>query len=152
MPVVFISVPLNCNADVAFMFAPCTVPDAVIVVAPAIAPVFVIPPALLLIPPVIDAPPALIVIPFAELKIPVPVVEILPVVDTAPSSVIVSFVFPPDWTRRALPVDPATTSLMISAGATPAFVSVNEVDVARLDPRVKSIFLPDVVSIVFPLS
>ena len=38
-----------------------TVPDASIVVAPEIAPVFVIPPELLLIPPVIDAPPELTV-------------------------------------------------------------------------------------------
>ena len=123
-----------------------------IVVVPAIAPVFVMPPALLFIPPVIEAPPALIVIPFAELRIPVPVVEILPVVDIAPSSVIVSFVFPPDWTRRALPVDPETVSLRINAGAVPALVTLNDVDVARLDPRVKSIFRPVVVKIVFPLS
>ena len=38
-----------------------TIPLAVILVAPAIAPVFVIPPLLLFIPPVIDAPPELTV-------------------------------------------------------------------------------------------
>lgn len=38
-----------------------TIPLAVIFVAPAMAPVFVIPPLLLLIPPVIEAPPELTV-------------------------------------------------------------------------------------------
>lgn len=42
---------------VAFRTPPWIVPDAVIFVAPVIAPVFVIPPALLSIPPVIFAPP-----------------------------------------------------------------------------------------------
>ena len=46
---------------IAEAFESVTVPDASIVVAPAIAPVFVIPPALLLTPPVIEAPPELTV-------------------------------------------------------------------------------------------
>ena len=40
-----------------------TTPEAAMVVAPAIAPVFVMPPVLLLMPPVIEAPPATTVIP-----------------------------------------------------------------------------------------
>ena len=82
----------------------------------------------------------------------VPVVTKLPLDVKLPSSSIVNLVVPPDFISKALPVEPAVVSFMMKAGAVPAFVSVNEVCDARLEPRVKSIFLPVVVVIVFPVS
>ena len=56
-----ILVPLSWIALVPFIVAPCIVPEAVMFVAPEMAPVFVIPPVVLSMPPVIDAPPELTV-------------------------------------------------------------------------------------------
>ena len=77
-------------ADVALNVAPCIVPDAVILVAPVMAPVLEIPPELLFIPPVIEAPPEETVKAPAEVMVPDPVVRTFPEVDRIPSSVIVS--------------------------------------------------------------
>jgi hypothetical protein len=129
-----------------------TVPDASIVVAPATAPAFVIPPVLLFIPPVIEAPPPLTVSAPADVIVPVPVVEILPDVDNVPSSEILNFVDPADWTRRALPVEPVTMSFITRAFPVPPFVRLKDVCVARLDPNVKLMSRPVVVVIVFPAS
>ena len=65
-----------------------TVPEAVIFVACEMAPAFVIPPELLFIPPVIFAPADVTVRPFAEVIVPVPVVEIFPEVVKFPFSFI----------------------------------------------------------------
>ena len=69
---------------------------ASIVVAPLIAPVFVMPLLLLFMPPVIDAPFAETVKPLAEVILPVPVVTMLPVVERTPSSLMVNEVTPFD--------------------------------------------------------
>ena len=58
-----LSVPDVAIEVVPFIVAPCIVPLAVMLVAPVIAPAFVIPPELLLSPPVIEAPPAVTVNP-----------------------------------------------------------------------------------------
>src|SRR5882724_3992055 len=71
-------------------------PDAVIVVAPLIAPALVMLPELLFSPPVIEAPPPETVSVPAEVIVPVPVVAILPEVESVPSSVMVNFDTPPD--------------------------------------------------------
>jgi hypothetical protein len=126
-----------------------TVPLAAIVVAPATAPVFVIPPLLLLIPPVIDAPPPDTVSAPAEVIVPVPVVEILPDVERTPFSLIVSLLTPPDCMSRDVFVA-AFVSLITNAVAVPSLVSVSEVDSPV--PNVKSIFRPIVVVIVLPTS
>ena len=126
-----------------------TVPLAAIVVAPATAPVFVIPPLLLLIPPVIDAPPPDTVSAPAEVIVPVPVVEILPDVERTPFSLIVSLLTPPDYMSRDVFVA-AFVSLITNAVAVPSLVSVSEVDSPV--PNVKSILRPIVVVIVLPTS
>lgn len=149
--------PLIVNPFTALTVSPVTVPEAVISTAPAIVPSFVMPPLLLSIPPVMLTPAFAVKKPF-DVKVPaaeieaVPVVTKLPLDVKLPSSSIVNLVVPPDFISKALPVEPAVVSFMMKAGAVPAFVSVNEVCDARLEPRVKSIFLPVVVVIVFPVS
>ena len=54
---------------------PVMVEEALMVVAPAIAPALVIPPALLLMPPDTESPPALIVAPVATVTVPVKLAE-----------------------------------------------------------------------------
>ena len=137
--------------------SPVIVPEAVMSTTPVIVPAFVMPPLLLSIPPEIFAPALAVKKPF-DVKVPaaeieaVPVVTKLPLVVRFPSSSTESFVTPPDRTSSALPVDPAVMSFIMNAGAVPAFVRLNEVWVARLEPKVKSIFLPVEVVIVFPVS
>ena len=67
VPAVLILTPFNWMAETPFRISPWIVPDAVILVAPVIAPALVIPPELLLMPPVIEAPPAETVKPPAEI-------------------------------------------------------------------------------------
>ena len=88
--------PLSWIAVTALSVSVCTVPDAVMLVAPLIAPVFVMPPLLLLIPPVIAAPLTPTVKPFAAVIVPVPVVVIFPLVDRFPFSLIESVAAPLD--------------------------------------------------------
>lgn len=52
-----ISTPLSCKVLVALTIEPWMVPEAVMLVAPEIAPALVMPPELLFKPPVMDAPP-----------------------------------------------------------------------------------------------
>ena len=127
VPAVLIFVPPSCKAPVALRFAPVIVPEALIEVAPEIAPAPVIPPLLLLIPPETFAPPAETVKPFAEVIDPVPVVAILPAVERLPSSEIVSLLTPPDNISSAVPVVPLFVSLMIRALPVPALVREKEV-------------------------
>lgn len=105
-----------------------TAPDALIVVAPAIAPALEMPPVLLSRPPVIDAPPAETVNAPAEVIVPVPVVAMFPEVEIVPFSLIVNLLTPPDWIAREVFVA-ALVSLMMKAFAVPALVKVNDVAV-----------------------
>jgi hypothetical protein len=109
-----------------------TVPEAVILVAPAILPALVIPPELLFKPPVIEAPPEETVRVPAEEIVPVPVVEILPEEEREPSSLMVSLLTPPDWIARAVLVA-ALVSLMTKEVAVPALVREKEVGVPESD-------------------
>ncbi len=137
VPVVLIFVPPRVNPETAFTTSPEIVPDAVIEVAPAIEPVFVIPPLLLLIPPVISAPAAVTNNPFApvirpaDVIVPVPVVLRFPEVVALPASSIDNVIIPLSLTRIALLVA-AFVSLIISDGAIPAFVKTTDVAVPEL--------------------
>ena len=123
-------------------------PEAVIFVAPVIAPVFVIPPELLFIPPFIEAPPLETVNAPADVIVPVPVVAIFPDVEIVPSSEIVNAETLAVCISKAIPPVPALVSLITNACALPSFVRVNCVESPV--PSVKSIFLPAVVTIVLP--
>lgn len=114
--------------EVALTVAPVMVPLAVIFVAPAMAPVFVIPPVLLFIPPVIDAPPEDTVSAPADVIVPEPVVEMLPLVERVPFSLIVNFETPPDFISNDVLVA-ALVSSRTNACAVPALVSVKDVAV-----------------------
>ena len=104
--------------------------------------------------PVIETAPVVTVRPFDAVKrlfeviVPVPVVRMLPEVVAFPTSSIVSFVTPPERISRAIPYVGAVSSMM-KALAVPSFVRVSEV--VRPVPKVKSMFLPVVVVIVFPV-
>ena len=146
-----ILVPFRVNAETAFTISPSTVPEAVMLVAPVIAPALVIPPRLLSRPADMLAPLTAVKRP-ADVIVPVPVVTIFPLVVRSPSSSIVSVDVPFDLTFTAIPDVPAAVSFKINALAVPAFVNVNEVGDPRPPARVNAIFLPVVVVIVFPLS
>lgn len=121
------------------------VPEALMVVVPAIAPVLVMPALLASIPPeAVNSP--------AEVMVPVPVVAMLPLVERLPSSSIVNFVTPPDLIAKAVPFVPVWVSLMTKALAVPALVKVKEVGVTKLSANVKSMLRPVVVRIVLPRS
>lgn len=68
-----------------------------------------------------------------------------------PVSSIDRLVVPPDWICNAVFVA-ALVSLIMNAGAVPALVRVNEVEVAKLLPKVKAIFRALVVVMVLPES
>ena len=107
--------PFNCSAVVPLRVAPAIVPVAVIFVALAIAPVFDIPPLLLLTPPVMDAPPAETVNAPAEVMVPVPVVEILPEVESTPFSLMVNLFTPLDSIASEVLGVPPFVSLITNA-------------------------------------
>lgn len=86
----------------------------------------------------------------ADVTAPVPVVEMFPVVDSVPSSLIVKESTPPVWIARDVLAAPPAVSLMIKALPVPALVNESEVCVPRPEARVKSMFLPVVVVMVFP--
>ncbi len=135
---------------VPFIVAPWIVPEAVILVAPLIAPAFVMVPELLFIPPVTETPPEAVRSPAAVI-VPLPVVVRLPEVVALPSSSIVRLETPPDRTSKAIPVVPAAVSLTITAGAVPAFVIFKDVDAPRDPARLNAISRPVVVVMVLPL-
>ena len=107
-------------------------------VAPDIAPVFVIPPLLLFIPPVIDAPPALTVRPFADVIAPVPVVTIFPLVERFPASDIVRVADPLLCTCNAFWIEALVSLMTRAALPVPALVRVSwrELPFARVKPIV----------------
>jgi hypothetical protein len=87
----------------------------------------------------------------AEEIAPVPVVETLPEVERTPFSLIVRLFTPPDWIANEV-LTAAFVSFMMKAVDVPALVKVKDVEAARPLPRVKSIFRPVVVRMVFPES
>src|SRR5258706_6403881 len=128
-----------------------SVPDALISVAPAIDPVFTIPPFVLSRVPEIVAPADSTSNPFADIIVPVPVVAKVPDVVAFPNSSIERVVDPLDLIDRRVLLTELLVSFMITADAVPWF-SIEKFESIAESARVKIILLLLEVTIALPWS
>jgi hypothetical protein len=123
-------------------------PEAPIVVAPAMAPAFVTPPALLLIPPLIEAPPEATVRPVRPESVPV-IVE-LPVIVAPPAEIVrppLAIVVVVVFTLKISVPFPCTANLLVE----PVAIFTRKLESVVVSERVKAISRASVVATVFPL-